>query len=161
LAGIVRIGQHEIGEQSRCYVIAEIGHNHQGSVEKARELFREAKLAGASYADVRVGRYRRQDITTRERQVQGVNDTESYGIGVRTLIKGCWGFAATSVMTRDGVRKAALEAAFRSRAAQAVQVMPSMGSSSCLSASVFIDICHPSGFIHSSRATLTLPGSAT
>jgi N-acetylneuraminate synthase/sialic acid synthase len=29
-------------------VIAEIGHNHQGSVEKARELFREAKLAGAN-----------------------------------------------------------------------------------------------------------------
>ena len=28
-------------------MIAEIGHNHQGSVEKARELFREAKLAGA------------------------------------------------------------------------------------------------------------------
>src|SRR5687767_16021395 len=28
-----------------CYVIAEIGHNHQGSLEKARELFREAKLA--------------------------------------------------------------------------------------------------------------------
>jgi N-acetylneuraminate synthase/sialic acid synthase len=28
-------------------VIAEIGHNHQGSLDKARELFREAKLAGA------------------------------------------------------------------------------------------------------------------
>jgi N-acetylneuraminate synthase/sialic acid synthase len=43
----VRIGAHEIGDRSECYVIAEIGHNHQGSLVKAKELFREAKLAGA------------------------------------------------------------------------------------------------------------------
>ncbi|HEU5256632.1 MAG TPA: N-acetylneuraminate synthase family protein [Vicinamibacterales bacterium] len=43
----MRIGRHEIGDESRCYVIAEIGHNHQGNLDKARELFREAKLAGA------------------------------------------------------------------------------------------------------------------
>ena len=43
----LKIGTHEIGDHSPCYVIAEIGHNHQGSLEKARELFREAKLAGA------------------------------------------------------------------------------------------------------------------
>ncbi|MBI2828972.1 MAG: N-acetylneuraminate synthase family protein [Acidobacteria bacterium] len=47
MAGTLRIGRHEIGDQTPCYVVAEIGHNHQGSVEKARELFREAKLAGA------------------------------------------------------------------------------------------------------------------
>jgi N-acetylneuraminate synthase/sialic acid synthase len=47
VAGTLRIGQHEIGDHAPCYVIAEIGHNHQGSLEKARELFREAKLAGA------------------------------------------------------------------------------------------------------------------
>jgi N-acetylneuraminate synthase/sialic acid synthase len=47
LAGTLKIGTREIGEDAPCYVIAEIGHNHQGSVEKARELFREAKLAGA------------------------------------------------------------------------------------------------------------------
>jgi N-acetylneuraminate synthase/sialic acid synthase len=47
VAGTIRIGRHEIGDLSACYVIAEIGHNHQGSVQKARELFREAKLAGA------------------------------------------------------------------------------------------------------------------
>ena len=47
MAGTITIGQHEIGDHSKCYVIAEIGHNHQGSLDKARELFREAKLAGA------------------------------------------------------------------------------------------------------------------
>jgi N-acetylneuraminate synthase/sialic acid synthase len=47
LAGTFTIGQHEIGDHAACYVIAEIGHNHQGSVDKARDLFREAKLAGA------------------------------------------------------------------------------------------------------------------
>jgi N-acetylneuraminate synthase/sialic acid synthase len=47
VAGTFRIGKHDIGDNTPCYVIAEIGHNHQGSLEKARELFREAKLAGA------------------------------------------------------------------------------------------------------------------
>ncbi|MBI4263017.1 MAG: N-acetylneuraminate synthase family protein [Acidobacteria bacterium] len=47
LAATLTIGNREIGDHSPCYVIAEIGHNHQGSLEKARELFREAKLAGA------------------------------------------------------------------------------------------------------------------
>src|SRR5687768_1092991 len=61
-----------------------------------------ARSAGASYADVRIGRYRRQTIATRERQVTGVNDSESYGMGVRTLVDGCWGFAATSSVTSDG-----------------------------------------------------------
>jgi N-acetylneuraminate synthase/sialic acid synthase len=43
----LRIGAREINDQTECYVIAEIGHNHQGSVAKAKELFKEAKLAGA------------------------------------------------------------------------------------------------------------------
>jgi len=47
VAGTLTIGAHAISDESPCYVIAEIGHNHQGSLEKARELFREAKLAGA------------------------------------------------------------------------------------------------------------------
>ncbi|HLG56346.1 MAG TPA: TldD/PmbA family protein [Vicinamibacterales bacterium] len=87
----------------------------------ANDALNAARAAGASYADVRVGRYRRQTIATRERQVSGVNDSESYGLGVRTLVNGCWGFAATSVMTRAGARAAALEAVGMSKAARAVQ----------------------------------------
>ena len=68
-------------------------------IELASEALNAARSAGASYADARVGRYRRQLIQTRERQVSNVADEESYGLGVRTLVDGCWGFAATSVMS--------------------------------------------------------------
>lgn len=38
----------EIGDGSDCYVIAEIGHNHQGSIDQAKQLFAEAKRCGAN-----------------------------------------------------------------------------------------------------------------
>jgi len=91
------------------------------AIELANEALNAARGAGASYADVRIGRYRRQEIQTRERQVAGVSDSESYGIGIRTLINGCWGFAATNQMTKESVRRTALDAAYMSRAARAVQ----------------------------------------
>ena len=90
----------------------------------AMEALNAAKDAGASYADARIGRYRRQGINTRERQVTGVSDSESYGLGVRALVGGSWGFAATSTMTKDGVVAAAKEAARLARAARTVQKRP-------------------------------------
>src|ERR671912_515646 len=61
--------------------------------ELAMEALNAARDAGASYADARIGRYRRQGINTRERQVTGVNDSESYGLGVRALVGGGGGVA--------------------------------------------------------------------
>jgi len=40
------LGGRRISDESDCFVIAEIGHNHQGSLEKAKELFRAAKDCG-------------------------------------------------------------------------------------------------------------------
>src|SRR5438552_5500585 len=40
------IGSTRVHDEGECYVIAEIGHNHQGSVEKAKEMFRAAKECG-------------------------------------------------------------------------------------------------------------------
>lgn len=37
----------EVNDASDCYIIAEIGNNHQGSVEKCKEMFRSAKDCGA------------------------------------------------------------------------------------------------------------------
>lgn len=41
------IDQRFIGDETDPYVIAEIGHNHQGKVETCKELFRAAKECGA------------------------------------------------------------------------------------------------------------------
>jgi TldD protein len=90
----------------------------------AMEALNAAKDSGASYADVRIGRYRRQGINTRERQVTNVSDSESYGLGVRAIVGGSWGFAATSTMTKEGVVAAAKEAARLARAARSVQKRP-------------------------------------
>jgi TldD protein len=90
-------------------------------LELANEALNVARSSGASYADVRIGRYRRQVIDTREQQVSAVSDEESYGLGIRTLLNGSWGFAATSAMTRGGVQAAAREAITISRAARTVQ----------------------------------------
>jgi len=42
------IHNHIINDDSDCYVVAEIGHNHQGSLEKAKEMFRVAKECGVN-----------------------------------------------------------------------------------------------------------------
>ena len=91
------------------------------AVEIAHHALNAARSAGASYADVRIGRYRRQRIETRERQVSAVADDESYGLGMRTLVNGCWGFAATNLMTRESAQKTARDAVALSRAARSVQ----------------------------------------
>jgi len=41
-----------ISDDSDCYVIAEIGHNHQGDLAKARQIFSEARQAGAVAAKI-------------------------------------------------------------------------------------------------------------
>ena len=41
------IDRRTISDDTDCYLIAEIGHNHQGSLEKCRELFHAAKECGA------------------------------------------------------------------------------------------------------------------
>ncbi len=42
------IDNFEISDSSDCYVIAEIGHNHQGSLEKAKQLFKAAAECGVN-----------------------------------------------------------------------------------------------------------------
>jgi TldD protein len=83
-----------------------------------------AKAAGAQYADARIARYRSQGINTRERRVLGLSDNETAGIGVRTLVNGAWGFAATAELTSDAVVAIARSAVEQARANRAALARP-------------------------------------
>jgi TldD protein len=83
-----------------------------------------AKASGASYADVRVAARRQQNVNTRDKIVQGVSDTDTFGLGVRTLVDGAWGFAATSTLTKDAISQVTKSAIGQARANRASQLKP-------------------------------------
>ena len=78
-----------------------------------------AKAAGASYADIRINRYRTQYVMLRVQadratgkpvEVPMVTDNGSFGFGLRVLADGAWGFSASYEVTREAIARAAAEA---------------------------------------------------
>ncbi|MBW8243584.1 TldD/PmbA family protein [Muricauda oceani] len=83
-----------------------------------------AKSMGASYADARIGRYLNQYVFTREDKVQNVVNTESFGIGIRVIANGTWGFSSTNDVTEDGIKKATQHAVSIAKANAKIQKEP-------------------------------------
>lgn len=71
------IGDHIINDDSDCYVIAEIGHNHQGSLEKCKELFDAAHAAGAHA--VKLQKRDNKTLFTKEAYDKAYDNRNSYG----------------------------------------------------------------------------------
>lgn len=87
-----------------------------GRAEAADAALRRATALGASYADIRVNRDRRESIAARERQIQNVSRSTSAGMGLRVLVNGAWGFAASSRVTPETARALADQAVAIARA---------------------------------------------
>ena len=83
-----------------------------------------AKSLGATYADARIGRYLNQYVFTREDKVQNVVNTESFGVGIRVIANGTWGFASTNSVTEDGIKKATEQAVAIAKANSKIQTEP-------------------------------------
>jgi TldD protein len=92
------------------------GASDDGRAEVADAALARAAALGATYADIRINRYRRESIATRERQVQNVTRSASYGMGLRVLVNGAWGFAATHVVDPASARAVAEQAVAIARA---------------------------------------------
>jgi len=92
--------------------------------ELARRALDAARSKGAGYADVRIARFLRQSINTREQRVMNISNSESFGVGVRALVDGTWGFAAVSRVEPEGVDKAAARAVAIAKANRVAQARP-------------------------------------
>jgi N-acetylneuraminate synthase/sialic acid synthase len=66
-----------INQDSDCYVIAEIGHNHQGDLNTARKLFLAAKEAGANA--VKLQKRDNKSLFTREMYDRPYDNENSFG----------------------------------------------------------------------------------
>ena len=107
------------------------------SIDTLKELaafaLERARKAGASYADVRINRYRSQTVTLRSQpdfstgalnHVPSVSDSESFGFGLRVLAQGSWGFSASPRVTKEEIARAAKEAVEIARANAPLRLQP-------------------------------------
>jgi N-acetylneuraminate synthase/sialic acid synthase len=66
-----------IQDDGDCYVIAEIGHNHQGKLETAKEMFKVAKESGADA--VKLQKRNNRELFTRAGYEKPYDNPNSYG----------------------------------------------------------------------------------
>ena len=71
------IDDFEIGDDRPCYVIAEVGHNHQGDVEQAKRLIDAAKECGVNA--VKLQKRDNRALYTREFYEQPYDNELSFG----------------------------------------------------------------------------------
>jgi N-acetylneuraminate synthase/sialic acid synthase len=72
------IGSTRVHDEGECYVVAEIGHNHQGSVDKAKDLFRAAKECGVDA--VKLQKRQNRTLYTRAMYDSPYDNESSFGL---------------------------------------------------------------------------------
>jgi TldD protein len=113
---------------------AEVSQRPKEALEKlAAVALAAASKHRATYCDIRINRYREQTIgirlspergSTRTLEVPSVSDSGSFGFGVRVIVDGAWGFAASPVVTPEEITRMTAEAVSVARANAALKSRP-------------------------------------
>lgn len=72
-----KVGNRMIGEDEEVFVIAEVGHNHQGNLETCKKMFLEASRCGASA--VKLQKRSNKDLFTEEAYNKPYENENSFG----------------------------------------------------------------------------------
>jgi TldD protein len=93
-------------------------------LDVAKQAAEEARKAGADYADARVVREDSESITVRNQAMEGLDRSSSEGIGIRVLVDGYWGFAATARLGEAEIARTAGLAVHIAKAAARLPMTP-------------------------------------
>jgi TldD protein len=97
-------------------------------LEEAKDLagyaVRQARSAGASYAEARVQSSRGREFILKNGEPQPSIFAEGFGLGVRVLSKGALGFAATNSLERKTVKELVTKAVRMARSSSAILEKP-------------------------------------
>lgn len=75
--------------------------------DELKEAIHYLKQKGAEYADIRWVKRAAQGITVKNGEVERSTSLEDHGFGIRALVHGAWGFAASASVTKAELKKAA------------------------------------------------------
>ena len=73
----LQVQDFKISESSKCFVIAEIGHNHQGNIDTAKNMIQSAMAAGASA--VKLQKRSNRSLFTKDYFERPYNSENSFG----------------------------------------------------------------------------------
>lgn len=100
------------------------------TLDRTRQLnladtaLRLAAQAGAGYADIRIGRSEYEYLAAREDKLQHFQSSLNLGFGVRVLLNGSWGFAASPFVTEAEIARIVALAITNAEAAKLIQKIP-------------------------------------
>ena len=86
----------------------------------AKHTLNALELAHVTYGDIKVGQYWLEHVAIKDGVVEAMESNESLGYGIRVVKNGRWGFAASNVLTPDGIHAAVKKAVELAEAAARV-----------------------------------------
>lgn len=76
---------------------------------------------GATYADIRIEEITEENVSVGNGSVEQVEKSTDFGFGVRVIVNGAWGFAASADVNPEGIEKISRQAAEIARASSRVK----------------------------------------
>ncbi len=75
--------------------------------DKLKTLLDHLKSKRVTYGDIRWVKSKNESIRVKDQEVESISRNEDAGVGIRVLVDGCWGFAATSDLSDEELEKTA------------------------------------------------------